>query len=462
MHEALMRDAIMALQMRKVAANIEKIEFIDNESCIFAVFPIAKNGEEWYHLHINSPAHGPGEEEMAFHIAQRVKTMAPSMTLAIDAKAKEMRARGMDVVGFGAGEPDFPTPEHICQACKEALDQGMTRYTPVSGTLTLRQAVCQKLHRDNGLTYDPAEVMVSCGAKHTLYNIFQTILDPGDEVLIPTPCWVSYPEMVRVAGGVPVFVPASEEEGFIPRAEDIRRRITPRTRAIIINSPSNPNGCIWGEDILRAVGETAVAHDLYLVSDEIYEMLVYGGAKHVSIASLGEEIKQRTLLVNGVSKTYAMTGWRIGYCGGPAPVIAAMTALQSQSTSNPTAMAQYAATAALTGDQTCVEDMRRAFETRRDVLVAGINGIHPLSCRMPDGAFYVMVNIKPLLGKAYRGKVLNSALDFAAVLLEEKQVAAVPGTPFEAEGYCRLSYAVSMETIQKGLDRIAEFVAECR
>ena len=397
---------------------------------------------------------------MAFHIAQRVKQLTPSLTLAIDAKAKELQAEGVDVVGFGAGEPDFPTPAHICQAGKDALDQGMTRYTPVPGTLALRKAICRKLQDDNGLTYDPADIVVSCGAKHSLYNIFQAILDPGDEVLIPTPCWVSYPEMVRMAGGVPVFVPATEEMDFIPQAKDIEDAITRRTRAIIINSPSNPNGSVWGRDILQAVADLAVKHLFCIVSDEIYEKLVYGGARHLSIASLGQAVKDVTLVVNGMSKAYAMTGWRIGYCAGPRPVIAAIGAMQSQSTSNPTAMAQHASVAALTGDQRCVAEMRQAFQARRDALVAGINAIAPLSCRLPDGAFYVMMNIKPLLGKAYHGQPIRSALDFAAILLNEKQVAVVPGTPFEAEGYCRLSYATSMDTINKGLARIGAFVAE--
>ena len=395
---------------------------------------------------------------MALTISHRCQNIAPSVTLQIDARAKEMRAAGLDVIGFGAGEPDFPTPQHICDAAKEALDLGMTRYTPAAGTKELRKAICEKLRRDNDMTYIYGDILVSNGAKHSLYTIFQAILDPGDEVLIPTPCWVSYPEMVRMAGGVPVFIPSDESTDFIPTSKDIASRVTRRTKAIIITSPSNPNGSVWSRDQLQFVADLAVSHPFYVVSDEIYEKLLYDGRKHLSIAQLGEQIKSQTFLVNGMSKAYAMTGWRIGYVAGPHHEISAMANFQSQATSNPNSIAQYAAMKALQGDQSCVDEMVAEFQKRRDVMVERINSIPGLSCRKPAGAFYIMMNIKELMGRSYNGRKLESSLDFAELLLAEKQVALVPGVAFEAEGYCRLSYAVSMENINKGLDRIEEFV----
>ncbi len=382
------------------------------------------------------------------------------MTLSIDARAKEMKAAGLNVIGFGAGEPDFPTPQHICDAAKEAIDLGMTRYTPAAGTKELRKAICEKLRRDNDMTYTYGDILVSNGAKHSLFNIFQAILDPGDEVLIPTPCWVSYPELVRMAGGVPVFIPATEETNFIPTNKDIASRVTRRTKAIVITSPSNPNGSVWEQEQLQFVADLAVSHPFFVVSDEIYEKLLYDGRKHLSIAQLGEQIKSQTFLVNGVSKAYAMTGWRIGYVAGPRNVISAMSSFQSQATSNPNSIAQYAAMKALQGDQSCVDAMVAQFEKRRDAMVEKINAIPGLSCRKPQGAFYIMMNIKQMLGKHYDGRMIESSLDFAELLLAEKQVALVPGVAFEAEGYCRLSYAVSMENILEGLSRIGEFVAE--
>ena len=397
---------------------------------------------------------------MALTVSHRCQNIAPSMTLSIDARAKEMKAAGLNVIGFGAGEPDFPTPKHICDAAKEAIDLGMTRYTPAAGTKELRKAICEKLRRDNDMTYTYGDILVSNGAKHSLFNIFQAILDPGDEVLIPTPCWVSYPELVRMAGGVPVFIPATEETNFIPTNKDIASRVTRRTKAIVITSPSNPNGSVWEQEQLQFVADLAVSHPFFVVSDEIYEKLIYDGREHLSIAQLGEQIKSQTFLVNGVSKAYAMTGWRIGYVAGPRNVISAMSSFQSQATSNPNSIAQYAAMKALQGDQSCVDAMVAQFEKRRDAMVEKINAIPGLSCRKPQGAFYIMMNIKQMLGKHYDGRMIESSLDFAELLLAEKQVALVPGVAFEAEGYCRLSYAVSMENILEGLSRIGEFVAE--
>ena len=395
---------------------------------------------------------------MALTISHRCQNIAPSVTLQIDARAKEMRAAGLDVIGFGAGEPDFPTPQHICDAAKEALDLGMTRYTPAAGTKELRKAICEKLRRDNDMTYTYGDILVSSGAKHTLFTILQGIIDPGDEVLIPTPCWVSYPEMVRMAGGVPIFIPADESTNFIPTSRDIASRVTRRTKAIIITSPSNPNGSVWEQEQLQFVADLAVSHPFYVISDEIYEKLIYDGRKHLSIAQLGEQIKAQTFLVNGMSKAYAMTGWRIGYVAGPRHEITAMANFQSQATSNANTIAQYAAMKALQGDQSCVDEMVKEFEKRRNLMVDRINAIPGVSCRKPQGAFYIMMNIKQLLGRTYNGRVLESSLDFAELLLAEKQVAVVPGVAFEAEGYCRLSYAVSADQINRGLDRIEEFV----
>ena len=395
---------------------------------------------------------------MALTVSHRCQNIAPSVTLQIDARAKEMRAAGLDVIGFGVGEPDFPTPPHICDAAKEALDLGLTRYTPAAGTKELRKAICKKLLRDNDMTYSYGDILVSSGAKHTLFTILQGIIDPGDEVLIPTPCWVSYPEMVRMAGGVPIFVPADESTNFIPTNKDIASRVTRRTKAIIITSPSNPNGSVWDQDQLQFVADLAVSHPFYVISDEIYEKLLYDGRKHLSIAQLGEQIKAQTFIVNGMSKAYAMTGWRIGYVAGPRHEISAMASFQSQATSNANTIAQYAAMKALEGDQTCVTEMVQEFQKRRDLMVELVNQIPNLSCRKPQGAFYIMMNIKKVLGMSYNGRTLESSLDFAELLLAEKQVAVVPGAAFEAEGFCRLSYAVSMEQIEEGVKRIAEFV----
>ena len=399
---------------------------------------------------------------MALSISHRCQNIAPSLTLQIDNRAKEMAASGMDVVGFGAGEPDFPTPPHICAAAKEALDLGMTRYTAVPGTMELRMAITRKMERDHGLTYSPQEIIVSNGAKHSLFTVFQTILDPGDEVLIPTPCWVSYPELVRMAGGVPVFIPTDESNNFIPSNRDIASRVNRRTKAIIITSPSNPNGSIWSREQLQFVGNLAVTHPFYIVSDEIYEKLIYDGREHLSIAQLGEQIKEQTFIINGVSKAYSMTGWRIGYCAAPRREVKAMTAFQSQATSNANSIAQHAAAAALDGDQACVKEMVRHFQARRDLIVDRINAIPGLSCLKPGGAFYVMMNIQNIIGRRYNGRAIEDSMDFAELLLAEKQVAVVPGVAFEAEGFCRLSYAISEDRINEGLDRIASFIDELK
>ena len=336
------------------------------------------------------------------------------------------------------------------------------RYTPSSGTLELRTAICEKLKRDNGLEYEPDQIVVSNGAKHSLFNICQTILDPGDEVIIPEPFWVSYPELVQIAGGVPVMVHGHEENDFLVSADDMKPYITPRTKAIILNSPNNPNGCVWPREMLEDIARLAVENQLFVISDEIYEKLVYDGEKHVSIASLGEEIKAQTFVVNGFSKAYAMTGWRLGYCAGPTNVMKAVGALQSHATSNPNSIAQYAGYVALSGGDDIIAAMVAEFDRRRKHIVSRINAIPGLSCRMPKGAFYVMMNISELIGAAQGDKVIRSSTDFAELLLENAKVAVVPGLGFGSDMHVRLSYATSMENIDRGLDRIAQFVGSLR
>ncbi len=386
-------------------------------------------------------------------ISERARNAAPSPTLGITAKANALKAQGVDVIGFAAGEPDFDTPEHIKAAAIEALQKGQTKYTPSAGIPPLREAVCEKLERENGLKYQPSQVIVSLGAKHSIYNLFQAVLDPGDEVIVPVPYWVSYPEQVKLADGVPVFVDAPEENGFRVTAETIAAAITPRTKMIVINSPSNPSGAVISEEELRKIAELAVEKNLLVLSDEIYEHLTYSG-RHVSIASFGPEIQKRTLVVNGFSKAYSMTGWRLGWLAGDAEIVAAMGRIQDQSTSNPTTFAQWGAVAALRGSQECVGQMRAAFQERRDYIVDRLNAIPGVQCARPDGAFYVLPNISGLTNNRYPdGDALTE------YFLTQANVAVVPGSGFGVPQNIRLSYATSMEAIRKGLDRIAEAAA---
>jgi aspartate aminotransferase len=386
-------------------------------------------------------------------LADRLKTLAPSPTLAMQAKAKAMRAQGIDVISFGAGEPDFDTPRRIKDAAIRAIEQGQTKYTEVGGVPELRAAVCQKFKRDNGLDYAPDEVTVSCGAKHTLYNLFMALVNPGDEVLIPSPYWVSYPEQVRLLGGVPVAVDTPESTGFDLDPAELRRAVTPRTKMIVLDSPGNPTGAVFSPAALAEVAKLAVERDLWIVSDECYEALTYEG-RHVSIASLSAEVKARTIVVNTCSKAYAMTGWRIGYAAGPKPVIKAMTDVQSQVTSNPASVSQWAAVEALGGAQDEVATMASEFNRRRRVIIAALNAVPGVHCVMPKGAFYAFPNVSGLFGKRARGGVLRGSADVCAFLLDEARIATVAGIDFGSDAHIRLSYATSLEMITTGLARM--------
>ncbi len=391
------------------------------------------------------------------YLSEKAKAISPSTTLAIDAKFKEMKAEGIDVVGFGAGEPDFDTPEFIKKAAVQAIEEGKTKYTPAAGTLELRRAICDKLKRENGLDYEPTQIIVSNGAKHALVNTFMTILNKGDEVIIPAPFWVSYTEMVKIADGVPVVIPTKEENDFKFTAEEFEQAITKNTRALILNSPSNPTGMVYTEAELRAIAEVAVKHNIYIISDEIYEHLIYEGER-VSIASFGEKIKDLTIIINGVSKTYAMTGWRIGYSAAHPEIAKAMANLQSHATSNPNSIAQAATVAALSGDGSEIAKMKAEFQKRRDYMVERINSIDGVSCRKPQGAFYVLMNISKLKGKTFGGVTIHTSDDLANALLEQAKLALVPCSGFGADDYVRWSYATNMENIKEGLDRLEAFL----
>jgi len=395
-------------------------------------------------------------------LADRLKTLAPSSTLAVQAKAKELRARGVDVISFGAGEPDFDTPQRIKDAALDAMRRGQTKYTEVGGVPELRTAVCAKLKRDNDLDYEPADILVSVGAKHTLFNLVMALINPGDEVLVPSPYWVSYPEQVRMLGGVVVEVPTSETTGFDLDPAALAAAVTPRTKLVVLNSPNNPTGAVFTTAALEAVARLVVERQLWVVSDECYEALTFEG-RHVSIASFGPEIKARTIVVNTCSKAYAMTGWRIGYGAGPRALIRAMTDAQSQVTSNPSSIAQWAAVEALTGAQDEVAKMAGEFDRRRRLIIAGLNALPGIRCVMPRGAFYAFPNVSGLFGRTWRRAegptVLASSLDVTAFLLEAARVAVVPGRDFGSDAHVRLSYATSDALISEGLARMAAALA---
>ncbi len=392
-------------------------------------------------------------------VADRLLAVKPSATLAVTTKAKELKAQGVDVIDLGVGEPDFPTPKHICDAAKAALDRGETKYVPVAGTLAFRQAICDKLKRENGLDYTPDQITVNCGGKGTLFNIIMATVNPDDEVVIPAPYWVSYPDMVRIAQGTPVFVTGKEETGFKITPEDLEKAITPKTKWFILNSPSNPSGAAYTVDELRALAGVLKKHPhVWIISDEIYEHIVYDGFKSHSIAAVAPELKDRTMTVNGLAKSYSMTGWRVGYAAGPVEVIKAANKIQSQSTSHAVSFCQSAGVVALNSPLDFLKERNDIFKARRDMVAAKLNAIDGVSCRTPEGAFYLYPSIAGCVGKKTpTGKVIENDTDFVTALLETEGVAVVPGVAFGLSPYFRLSYATSTELLEKACDRIKKF-----
>lgn len=383
-----------------------------------------------------------------------------STTLALDALYKEMKANGVDVIGFAAGEPDFPTPDYIKYAGMAAIVHDETRYTPATGTLALKKAVCKRLKEDLDLDYEPSNIVCSSGAKHCLYIALRAIINPGDEVIIPTPAWVTYNEMVKMVGAEPVTIVCTEAENFKLTPEKLEAAITDKTKCVMLNNPSNPTGMLYSREELQGIADVCVKHDLFIIADEIYYKLLYDGREFTSIASLGEDVKELTIIINGVSKSYAMTGWRIGYIAADKRVVSVMSKYLSHSTGNPSAPAQAASVVALNAPQDTVEEMRKAFEKRRDYMVERMNQIPGVSCLKPEGAFYVMMNISKLIGKTLHGQVINNADDFGDIFLKEGLVCIVPCTGFGDPNFLRWSYATSMENIKEGLDRLERFLAE--
>jgi aspartate aminotransferase len=394
-------------------------------------------------------------------LAKKIISIEPSPTLAITAKAKAMRDKNIDVIGFGAGEPDFDTPEYIKRAAKDAINAGFTKYTPTSGILELKKAICGKFVRDNSLNYEPGEIIISCGAKHSLYNAIQAICEERDEVILPAPYWVSYLEQIKLAGATPVIVKTDEKDNFKLKAETFLENITSKTKALILNTPNNPTGAVYSREELSLIATIAVEKGIYIISDEVYEKIVYG-TKHVSIAALSPEVKNLTILVNGVSKSYSMTGWRIGYAAANKEIVAAMSNLQDHSTSNPTSISQWAAVAAISGDQSSLKEMVVEFHRRRDYIVERLRTMPGVSCLKPDGAFYLFLNVEGLFEKAFNGQVVGDCLSLTELLLTYARVAVVPGSAFGAPGHIRLSFATSMDNIVSGLDRIEKMLGELR
>lgn len=396
------------------------------------------------------------------NLARRLKNIRPSPTLALNAKAKALLARGVDVVSFAAGEPDFDTPQFIKDAAMVALRDGFTKYTATGGIPELKTAICEKLKRENRLQFSPENVLVSVGAKHSLYNLFQALLSEGDEVIIFAPYWVSYPDMVQLAGGTPIILPTHEKDGYAPDPELLKRALSSNTKAVILNSPSNPTGAVLSSEALTRIANVLVEHDCLVVTDDIYEKLLFVSDPFANIANIHPELAKRTLVVNGFSKAFSMTGWRLGYAAGPQELISAMQMIQDQSTSNPTSFAQKGAVAALNGPTDALQHMVSEFKSRRDFFVQGLNSLSGIQCRMPEGAFYVFPNVTGILGKSFRGQTILGSVHLSELLLEHFQLAAVPGLPFGAEGYLRLSFATSKKQIEKGLLRLKEFVSELR
>lgn len=395
---------------------------------------------------------------MTLELSKKLSTISPSVTLAITAKANAMKAEGIDVISFGAGEPDFNTPVFIQDAGIDAIKTGKTRYTPASGLKILKEAICNKLKSDNDLEYTPSNIVVSNGAKHSIYNTLNAILNEGDEVIVPVPYWVSYPELVKLAGGEPKLVQVKEEDHFKYSIELLNEALTNKTKAIFVNSPNNPTGTAYSKEELILIGEWAVKNEVFILSDEIYEKLVYDGTKHISIASLNKAIKEQTIIINGMSKAYAMTGWRIGYTAANEEITKMMSNFQSHATSNPCSISQYASIKALNTETDEIEKMRQSFEQRRNIMVDLINELPNVSCNKPLGAFYVMANISKWIGKEINGTKINSSVEFASALLSDKNVAVIPGAAFGDDRYIRLSYAISEDAIREGIDRINTFL----
>ena len=395
---------------------------------------------------------------MALTLSKKGQAVKPSSTLSITAKAKELKAQGIDVVGFGAGEPDFPTPENICDSAIKAIKDGFTKYTPASGTIELKEAVCKKFKEFNNISYDPSQIVISNGGKHSLTNTFEAILNPGDEVIIPTPYWLSYPEIVKMADGIPVYVRAERDQEYKVTAQQIEDACTSKTKAVIINSPNNPSGMIYTKEELLAIADVVVRKDIYVVSDEIYENLIYGDQAPISIASLNDEIYKRTITISGLAKSYSMTGWRIGYTGSSKEIAKIMGSIQSHQTSNPNSIAQKAAYEALVGPQDSVLTMNLEFDKRRKYMYERISDMKYISALMPQGAFYMFVDVSNLLKKEYKGQRVNDLSNLAKILIEDYNVAVIPCDDFGFDDHIRLSYAISIQHIEKGLDRIESFI----
>lgn len=396
-------------------------------------------------------------------ISKKVKEIAPSLTLEITAKAKKMRAEGISVIGFGAGEPDFNTPDYIIESAKKALDIGFTKYTPASGTPELKKAICEKFRKDNGLSYEPDQIVISSGAKSSLYHAICALVDDGDEVILPSPYWLTYPELIKLAGGVCIYVKADIDSGYKMTADQLEKAVTDKTKCVIINSPNNPTGAVYTKEELQAIAKVVEKHGLYVISDEIYEKLIYGGEEHYSIACYSDYLKEHTIIVNGMSKTYSMTGWRIGYIAAPKAVAKAVSSMQSHTTSNACSIAQYASVTALTDPKGAdfTTNMQRIFDERRKTMFGILSGIDGIRCFEPKGAFYAFVDVSSFYGKSFEGQVIDGSLSFADCALK-KGVALIPGIAFGDDNCVRLSYAISMEDIKEGLKRLKEFIAEIK
>lgn len=391
-------------------------------------------------------------------LSRKAQAIEASLTLAITAKAKEMKEKGIDVISFSAGEPDFNTPKNIINAAIKAMEDGNTKYTSVNGILQLREAICKKFKDDNGLEYNPSQIVVSTGAKQSLANTFLAILNPGDEVIVSTPYWVSYPELIKLADGKPVFVEGDEKSNYKFTKENLEKAVTAKTKAIVLNTPNNPTGTIYNKEELEVIADFAKKYNIIIISDEMYEKLIYDNENHISIASLSKDAYERTIVINGLSKSYAMTGWRIGYCAASEKIAKLMISIQSHVTSNVCSITQYAALEALSGPQDEITKMINEFEKRRNYMINRIESIDNLSIVKPKGAFYIMINIENCLGKEINGKILNDSMEFCASLLENEKLAVIPGKAFGLNNYIRVSYATSMEAIKEGLNRIESFI----